>query len=190
MYEKIVRCIWKVKIASLGSVKINVFKWGVWGDSSWEQIGRQVKVRGIVEEHMLAWNRLKIEQRRCRTVPAPPVSVCHCVFLCEKDRHNDTETKRGSQPSVWLVQNGKYVQPSVLRAAASRHATITFSVFFFFGGGGIQQNKASLHFGLPEVKCRLRVTFSSSNPLLWPVHISLYWPFDSSGFVTVGISLR
>lgn len=32
-----------------------------------------------------------------------------------------------------------------------------------------------------EVVC---VTFSSSDPLLWPVYISLHWPFDGSEFVT------
>lgn len=102
-----------------GVKKINVFEWDNQG-GAWKTVGTCVQVK-------------QTENRagacHCRTVTAPPASAHPpCVFQCERRQTRGHRDKRGeSQPCVWLVQNGKRVRPSVLGAAVSRYATLTFT---------------------------------------------------------------
>lgn len=124
----------------------------------------------VKQRKMWARSRPKIEQPAAAGLfllhlqEDARVRVCVSVSLCLQDRHKDTETKRESQPCVWLVQNGKHVGWSVLAATVSIYATLTFSRL---------RNTTKYSFSAPlvfsEVKCRLCIIYIQSlcDPLLW-----------------------
>lgn len=86
---------------------------------------------------------LKMEHRTAAGLFLLHLRVSACVSFCAGT--TDTRTQKQSEGKeshscVQLVQNGKHVRSSALRAAASSYATLTFSIpaktkqkaFFFF----------------------------------------------------------
>lgn len=122
--------------------------------------------------HVLAWDRLKLEQRAAAGLLPLHLRVQACVLL--RVRKTDTRTQRGRVIHVYdFLQNGKHAQPSVLGAAASTYATLTLSMF---------RNTREWSFSAPLVFQELnagRVCNSHEDiqpdPLLWARCICLHW---------------